>query len=99
MKNQITKYALINSLVATAYIALVATLMSNAETLFGKQDSPISTMAFLLLFVISAAVMALTIFGRPLVWYLDGQKTEAIKLALYTIGFLAMIATITFICL
>lgn len=102
MKKETFKYALINSLGATAYIALVATIMSNIERFIGPNGGDgnvLSLIAFLSLFVISAAVMGLTIFGRPLMWYLNGEKTEAIKLALYTVGFLVVIAALIFACL
>jgi len=105
MRNPITKYALFNSIAAAAYIALVAFIMSNIERIVppniddSSPRSILPAITFLTLFVISAAVMALTIFGRPIIWYLDGKKTEAVKLALYTVGFLAILGIIFFICL
>jgi hypothetical protein len=103
MKNQITKYAFLHALFATIYITLVATIMFNIERLIGPTegdgDNIFAPIGFLTLFVLSAAVMAVTIFGRPLMWYLDGKKTEAVRLTLYTIGFLAVFAAIIFFCL
>lgn len=93
-KNQITKYAFFNALIAATYIALVATIMNNIEHFIGSNeggnDSVFAPITFLLLFVISAAVMAITIFGRPVMWYLDGKRKEAVGLVLSTIGFLIL---------
>ncbi len=105
MRNPITKYALINSLAAAAYITIVAFIMSNINRIVppdiddGGPRSILPAITFLTLFVISAAVMGLTIFGRPVMWYLDGKKAEAVKLALYTVGFLAILGIIFFVCL
>lgn len=98
-KNTILKTGFLNALIATAYIAVVALIISNGESLFGKNDSVLTGMLFLLLFVISAAVMGVTIFGRPLTWYLDGQKKEAILLVSYTLALLLFIAIIVFLIL
>ena len=90
------KYAAVHALLAVLYIALVACFLWNANNLFGKADTPFSTMAFLLTFVISAAVMGMLVFGRPLLWYLDGRKKEAVELALATVGCLIIIAALVF---
>jgi hypothetical protein len=96
IRNKTVKYAILNALGVIIYILLVATIIANGETLFGKMGGIIGTSAFLSLFVISAAVMGLLIFGRPVIWYLDGAKKEAVSLALYTLGFLILIAVIFF---
>jgi len=88
----IIKNALINSVAAVAYVALVVTVIMNGEKLLGQQTNQIlSGIAFLLTFVFSAAVMGVTIFGRPILWYLDGFKKEAVKLIGYTLGILFVI--------
>ena len=98
-KNATLKAGFLNALIATAYIAVVALVITNGESLFGKNDSVLNGMLFLLLFVISAAVMGVTIFGRPIMWYLDGKKTEAILLVSYTLALLLIIAIIVFLIL
>lgn len=90
MKN-ILKYAFLNAFSATAYIGLVAFFMKNVGKILGPMPEIIGMMSFLLLFVISAAMMGLLIFGRPILWYLDGKKAEAIKLISYTIVVLIII--------
>lgn len=95
-KNKIIKYALIHAVCAMAYISLVALIMSNGDKLFGKEDTLLTVVAFLLVFVISAAVMGLLIFGKPILMYLNDFKKEAVSLLFYTIGFLILIAVIVF---
>jgi len=95
MKNNILKYSFFNAFCAIAYIGLIALLMDNAENIFGQLPKILGTMSFLLLFVISAAVMGLLIFGRPILWYWDGKKQEAVALISYTIIVLALIAVVT----
>jgi len=54
---------------------------------------------FLLLLVISVSVMGTVIFARPAMWYLDGKKQEAVRLVLWTVGFLLVAAAILFFAL
>ena len=84
---KIIKNALINSVLAVAYIALVATFMNNAEKTFGPENKFMAAITMLSLLVFSVAMMGILIFGRPLMWYLDGNKKEAIKLLFSTLGF------------
>lgn len=81
-------------MLVAAYIALVALIMANGDTLFGKKDGPLTMVAVLLLFVLSTAVMGSLIFGRPVLWYLDGRKQEALKLLGATISCLAVITVV-----
>ena len=90
-KNSIAKHAFLNALGATLYVALVAAFMSNIQKLIGPaKDGPLSAMSFLMVFVLSAAIMGTLIFGRPLLWYFDGNKKQAILLAINTIGIFAI---------
>lgn len=96
---KIIKNALINSLLALIYIALIAALLTNAPRLFGQVNNILSGIAFLLTFVLSAAIMGIIILGRPILWYLNGFKKEAVKLIFYTLGFLIIILVIIFLML
>jgi hypothetical protein len=95
----VIKYAFIHALVALVYIGLVALLIANGETLFGKMQGALAVSAFLLTLVVSVAVMGVVIFGRPLMWYLDSKKKEGVELALCTIGFLLLIVVMVFVML
>lgn len=96
---KIIKNALIDSILAIIYIVLVATLLTHSQQLFGKVSGALSGTAFLLTFVFSAAIMGTVLFGRPLLWYLDGFKKEAVKLVFYTLGFLLLAIIAVFLIL
>ena len=93
---QVIGYGLFNALGAAAYIGLIALLLSNAGSTLGPINGPLPAAAFLLVFVISAAVMGVIIFGRPVLWYFNGRKEEAIRLVAATITFLIVIAAVMF---
>lgn len=90
-KNRIALYALGNAAIAACYVALVAAIMSGAETFAQKAGSIVGPMGFLLLFSTSAAILGLAVFGRPVVWYLEGKRSDAVTLAIYTVSFLLII--------
>ncbi len=96
---KIIKNALIDSIAAVAYVALISVLLTNSRQLFGQVNSVISGIAFLLTFVFSAALMGIVIFGKPILWYLDGFKKEAVKLVLYSMGFLFVILVLVLLTL
>ena len=78
-------------------MATLVTLILNGEKLFGTIDNILGPIAFLLVFVVSASITGSLVLGKPILMYLDGQKTEAVKLFMYTIGWLAIIAIILLI--
>lgn len=98
MKNSIVKYAGLNALGATLYIVLVSSFLFYVPQLFATktEDTVFIPIAMLLLFVLSASVTGLLILGRPVFWYLDGKKKDAISLLVTTIGFLFGITIIAF---
>ena len=98
-KNHIALHALGNAALAACYVALIAAIMSGAETFAQGAGSIVGPMGFLLLFSSSAAILGLAVFGRPLVWYLDGKRAEAVTLAIYTVSFLLIITLATFLVL
>lgn len=98
MKNSIVKLAGLNALGATLYIVLVSFFLFYVPQFFVEktEDTVFIPIAMLLLFVLSASVTGLLILGRPVFWYLDGKKKEAISLLVMTIGFLFIITIIAF---
>ncbi len=97
-KNKIVKYGLQQALVALAYIAGVVALITYLEKWFGGRPDPqfLAPFAMLTLLVLSVAVMGLTVFGRSVLWYLDGRRAEAVHLLGATIGWLAIAAGLAF---
>ncbi len=88
MRNNITKYAVINAALTTLYITLISSFIfyvPRALHLNDKPDSVFAPIIMLSLLVFSASVVGLLIFGKPIMWYLDGKKTEALKLLIFTL--------------
>ncbi|MBP7005847.1 hypothetical protein KBB27_01860 [Patescibacteria group bacterium] len=83
------------------YIALVSSILFNAPRIFGTtgEDIVLIPIAMLLLFVFSAALTGSLILGRPVLWYLDGKKKEAIILFIMTLGFLFLATLFAFLAL
>ncbi len=66
--------------------------MTNGERLFGQtQDTILGPMAFLLLFVLSATIVGSLVLAKPAMLYFADQKSEAITLFSYTVGWLVVI--------
>ncbi len=64
---------------AVIYISLVASFLYYVPKSVGSVDSVVIPIAMLSLFVLSAAVMGFLFLYRPLTFYLDGQRREAVK--------------------
>ncbi len=98
-KPSIVTYALANGLLTALYALLIALFFANAHDLFGDVKSTLIPMAMLLLFVFSALVCGSLVLGRPLMWYLDGKKKEALKLLGYTALTLFIVMIFVFVAL
>ncbi|MCR4328622.1 MAG: hypothetical protein NUV53_03855 [Patescibacteria group bacterium] len=90
MKKSVLQYALFDAGLTLAYISLVSFFIANGEAIFGPGGGQFATMAFLLLFVVSAALTGLFVFGRPILWHVQGATHEGITLAIYTVVYLAI---------
>lgn len=90
-KQKIWQIAFLNSFLTALYIALVAIFLNYANQLFGPADSVFGSMAVLVLLVLSAAIVGTLVLGRPLMFFLDGQKKVAVQVLLYTLGLLFFI--------
>lgn len=90
--------SLYNALGATIYITVVALLLQNASKWFGnKPDTIMAPIAFLMVFVLSATIVGALVIGKPVIMYLNDRKPEAIKLFLYTVGWMALATVIVFL--
>lgn len=97
MKKHIISTAFLHAVAAAAYIALVVSLVTNGKVLFGSDKPPLTGIAMLMLFVLSVAVMASLAFLRPVLWYLDGKKKEALQFFAWTFVFFAILTIIAFV--
>ena len=99
METKILKQAATNALLAFVYVTAVGLFMPHASQLLGPKDTALTPVAVLLLLVFSAALMAILVFGQPLMWYLDGKKKPALALLGYTMATLLGLLVLTFVAL
>lgn len=90
MAKKIFFWSLANAIGTVLYVFLVTLVMRNGETIFGKMNNGVGPVAFLLLFVLSTAVTATLVLGRPIWWYLAGDKKDSVKLFGATLSWLAI---------
>jgi hypothetical protein len=94
-KSQLVLRSFLHALGVLAYVSLVSWVMhSLADS--KMPDNVLAPVAFLLLFVISAAIVGMLVFAKPVIMFLDNLKKEALLLAIYTICWLAVFTTIVF---
>ena len=75
------------------YVSAIAWLMFNGSEIFGEEDDSFLIPLFLLLLlVVSAAVIGLLVFGKPISLYLDNHKKEAFSLLFATLFYLVLFA-------
>ena len=97
--NKIIKHAFIDAFGTVIYIILIVSFMYSLQSIAPKEDIILVPIAMLLLFVFSAALTGVLVFGKPILWYIDGKKKEAISLMGYTLGILLIITLLVFILL
>jgi hypothetical protein len=81
-----TQNPVLNALAAALYVAGVATLLHYAGRLVGGVDTLLAPIAFLSLFVLSAAVMGFVFLYQPLHLYFQGDRSRSVTLFLQTVG-------------
>jgi len=97
MKNVI-KYATINSFGTAVYVMFIASFIYFLGNAFSETSKTVFIpIAMLMLFVFSAAFTGTLVFGRPIIWYLNGKKREALSLLFYTLGIFLAITFIAFL--
>ncbi len=94
---KIIRLSLLNALATSAYIILIASSLFYIPKISGLDKSPDTVFApivMLSLLVFSVAIVGSLIFGRPILWYLDGKKEEAIRLLFATLVIFFVITAI-----
>jgi len=83
------KVGLLQAVGVYAYVLLVSTVMMNGEKIFGKAENILAPLMVLTLFVTSALICGLLVFGYAIVNYSKNQKIDiAVKTVLYTGGWM-----------
>lgn len=101
VQTSILKPALLDAALTALYIVAIATLLSHTSQIFGPEEpkTVLVPIMMLSLLVFSAALVGTLIFARPVLWYLDGRKQEAVWLLGYTLGALLLFAIGAFLVL
>lgn len=87
-----TKNPILNALAAAAYIGILVGALSTFVDSEVEHIAPLLLpMLMISLFTLSAAVMGSIFFYQPFRLYFDGQKQEAVKLLVQTIGVFAIL--------
>jgi hypothetical protein len=90
---------LVNSLLATLYIALISLIFYLGNSLKIGNQPILAPIAMISLFTLSAAVMGYLFVYQPLVLYLDGKKKLALNFFLKTTLIFALTTLILFLTL
>ncbi len=101
MQKTILKYASLNALGTACYVVLVALFLSHTSEIFSgvKEKTALIPAAMLMLLVSSASLTGALVLGRPILWYLDNKKKEAVVLLMTTVGFLFVLTLAAFLLL
>ncbi len=100
-KSSVFPVAALNALSTAVYIACVAAFMSHTADIFNgvKEETALIPFAMILLFVVSASITGSLVLGRPILWYLDGKKKEAVMLFAATLACLFTLTLAAFLVL
>ncbi len=93
-KKHILLYGLVNALGVFVYTSGVAYAMFHLGKLFHVMPEVMGLVLMLLLFVISATIVGALILGKPILWYFENKKREALQLFLATLAWLFAIVII-----
>ena len=99
-KGKIIRCALTNALGTALYVVVIASLIYLGSLgKLGANSTILIPITMLMLFVFSAALTGFLIFGRPVMWYLNGKKREALSLLVYTLSIFFIITILALVIL
>ena len=90
--SSLTKQGIRNALGVVIYVAGVALLLNNAQSIFGPDEpkGPLVLTMMLLLFIVSALITGSLVLWQPAKLLVDGKKSEAGTLLCVTGGTLVI---------
>jgi len=92
-------FSFLNSGAVVIYISLVSWLMHNGENFANTPPPMFGFGAFLMLFVLSAAIVPTLVFGWPVYLFSINEKKEAIIRLALNLGWLFVFTVIVFLIL
>jgi hypothetical protein len=97
-KTRLLSAGFANALGVLLYTLAVAWLMENLGKFYDSGGPAVLQIAaFLMLLVLSVAVVGLLLFGWPILLYLQGQRKVAVFLEITTIGSLFLLTALALI--
>jgi hypothetical protein len=94
----VLRAAFLNALSTALYVTVVGSfLFYAAQVRLGQAKTILVPIAMLMLLVFSAALVGVLIFGRPLLWYLEGRKQDSLLLLVGTLAILFAITAAAFV--
>lgn len=93
---KLLQYSFVHAFGVFAYIFLIAWTMTNLSRWIPGPDTFLAPVAMLSLFVVSAAITGALVLGKPILMYINGEKSGAIKLFLLTVAWLFVFVVIVF---
>lgn len=99
MEKNILKHAFTNAFLTALYIGLLASFFFYILPMYFAEepDTVFAPIMALMLFVFSAAVTGSLVLGKPILWYIDGKKKEAVQLFFSTLFAFFSILLLVFI--
>ena len=95
-KSKIIVYSLIHALAVLGYIIGIGYGIEKGSEIFMYVGEFGGFVPMLMLFVFSAAVMAILVFGRPVYLFIGGLKREGIEFLVYTMGWILILIILCF---
>ena len=92
--SKLLAHSWLHALGVLLYTAFAAIVISSSNALFGNKPSIWGGVAFLMLFVLSAAIVGLLIFAKPVTLFINGEKKEAVTFLIATLAWLAILTTL-----
>ena len=98
MNKKLLGRSFVHAFLAFLYIVGIAAFFHfGLATAFVRVPEFFAPVIILSLLVLSASIMAILVFGKPVLLYLDNQKKDAITLLFYTVSWLAIIFLLTLV--
>ena len=96
MNKKLLSQSLVHALLAFAYIFCISLFFNfGLKRAFENVPEFFAPIIMLSLLVLSASIMAILVFGKPVLLYLDNQKKDALAMLFYTVGCLAAFLFLT----
>ncbi|MDO8602105.1 MAG: hypothetical protein Q7R62_03205 [bacterium] len=97
MKNKTILHSLGHAVLVFLYVSGVVWIISHGEAIFGGEPESVWVpIMMLMLLVLSVAVMGALVLGRPILLYLSGAKSEALRFFVYTLAWIFVIMLVVF---